>query len=57
MEEFFRMVKEGKREELEEFLKEKEENCELVDVFHVSYFFFVVVVVVFCFIFFIMVVW
>ena len=38
------MVKEGKREELEEFLKEKEENCELVDVFHVSYFFFVVVV-------------
>ena len=55
MEEFFRMVKEGKREELEEFLKGKEENCELVDVFHVSFFFFVVVV--FCFIFFIMVVW
>ena len=46
MEEFFRMVKEGKREELEEFLKEKEENCELVDVFHVSFFFFFFVVVV-----------
>ena len=50
------MVKEGKKEELEVFLKEKEENCELVDVFHVSYFFFFILFCI-CFVFFIMVVW